>query len=88
MTITVKWLDGGREPKVKPNPDYPNGIDIDLAPNTWGCKVPVPYPAKRCGAYELKCDICGAGALVTTAGRVDDPRSVRLHCNVKNGAVQ
>lgn len=88
MTITVKWIDGRREPKHPPNPNYPDGIDIDLAEGKVGCQVPLTYPAKRCGHFEARCDICGAGAVVTTAGRPDDPRSLRLRCLAKRGTVQ
>ena len=85
MTITVKFIDSGREPKAKPNPDYPAGIDIDLSDgSSWCCNAALPYPAPRCGYLWVECDICKANALITTAGRVDDPRSVKLACKGKN----
>lgn len=76
----VKWIDGGREPQCQPNPNYPDGIDVieTTGPNT--CKVDLPYPAMRCGAYEVKCRACGRKITVTTAGRPDDPRSVTMQC--------
>ena len=84
MTHTVKWLDRGREPKCKPNPAYPHGIDIDevrgMKP---GCKVELPYPAERCGVYIVRCDDCGVSYAITTAGRPDDPRSVVMACKGK-----
>jgi hypothetical protein len=87
MTISVKWFDSGREPKVAPNPKYPDGIDIDLsAAGRVSCQTALPYPAKRCGYYTVKCQKCGYSAIVTTAGRPDDPRSVKLPCKKKNGA--
>jgi len=77
----IKWIDSGREPKSKPNPNYPNGIDlVDHHPGQKHCKVELPYPAKRCGAYIVKCHKCGFTAVCTTAGRPDDPRSITLGC--------
>jgi hypothetical protein len=82
--ISVKFIDLGREPKEKPNPNYPAGIDIDLSDGaSWCCNAPLPYPAPRVGYLFVNCDICGANALITTAGRVDDPRSVKLACKGK-----
>ena len=84
--IKVTWIDGGREPKIAPNPKYPDGIDVDLSDNRkWACKVDLPYPAKRIGYYALECDECGYRGLITTAGRRDDPRSATVACK-KNGA--
>ncbi len=80
--MKIEWHDGGREPRCKPNPKYPNGIDLD---NTEGaavtCKVALPYPAKRCGVYIVECSTCGLRVGVTAAGRPDDPRSIKLACH-------
>jgi hypothetical protein len=77
----VRWFDRGREPQNPPNPDYPNGIAADLSGGKYPvCHSSLPYPAKRCGMYTIKCKTCGATGLVTTAGRRDDPRSVTLAC--------
>ena len=78
----VDWLDSGREPLCNPNPDYPDGKDVGEGP----CKVELPYPAKRCGLYLVFCLACGNLTGVTTAGRSDDPRSVRLQCKIKFAA--
>lgn len=81
MGHRIEWVDGKREPQCPPNPAYPKGIDIDLAgsaPKT--CQLDLPYPAKRCGHYAIKCDACKQVVVVTTAGRPDDPRSLRLAC--------
>ena len=81
MTHKVVWLDLGLEPRQPPNPKYPRGIDIDVSANAERtCTVLLPYPAKRIGHYMIKCDDCGAQMMVTTAGRVDDPRSIKLGC--------
>lgn len=81
MALRVKWIDGRREPRVAPNPDYPTGIDLDCAGGAEpACSVDLPYPAKRIGFYVINCDACGTNALCTTAGRPDDPRSIKLAC--------
>lgn len=77
----VRWIDAGREPQHPPWPQYPNGKDVDAslgAERT--CTVALPYPAKRCGRYEVRCRACGASVGCTTAGRVDDPRSLKMAC--------
>jgi len=78
----VVWIDRGREPKCAPNASYPNGIDVDA---TFGAQVPscivaLPYPARRCGIYEIRCNVCGVIIAATTAGRPDDPRSIKIPC--------
>lgn len=82
MTIRVKWIDAHREPQCKPDPNYPQGKDVDLTlgneKNT--CVTTLPYPALRIGAYVVECDVCGFKGAITTAGRPDDPRSARLPC--------
>lgn len=85
--IKVSWIDSGREPTQKPNPAYPKGMDLDLTHGAKvACLVDLPYPAKRCGYYAVKCDACGYSAVVTTAGRADDPRTVKVPCtNWKKG---
>lgn len=77
----ILWLDGGREPQCAPDPNYPNGIDLDCSANaSLRCNVSLPYPAKRCGMYLVECKTCGTNILITTAGRLDDPRSVTIAC--------
>ena len=85
-SIHVHWVDRGREPTQPPDPNYPNGIDVDLAAGDRlmpSCKTELPYPAKRVGYYVATCAKCGTKLIITTAGRVDDPRSVRLLCKRK-----
>jgi hypothetical protein len=82
MTLTVEFLDSGREPKVAPHPAYPDGIDVDLARGAKGCRTELPYPAPRCGVMLVKCDACGCTAGITVAGRRDDPRSAIIPCKV------
>lgn len=80
MNFKVKWIDCGREPRCAPNPAYPDGIDIDVSDGKVCCSQTLPYPAPRCGLYFVECKQCGANAMITTAGRRDDPRSVKLPC--------
>lgn len=86
MTIKVEWIDRGYEPQSPPDPAYPQGMDFDLTQRHPGCQVAVPCPARRCGFYVLTCERCGSNAVVTTAGRPDDPRSVRLKCHPQGRA--
>ena len=77
----IRWLDAGREPQSAPDPAYPVGIDLDVTNGrTPACTVILPYPAKRCGHYEVICTECKFSAAITTAGRPDDPRSVKIPC--------
>ena len=81
MTLKVEWIDRGREPQEPPNPAFPLGIDLDASAGAAKtCSTPLPYPARRCGLYLIKCDVCGNRIVVTTAGRIDDPRSVKVAC--------
>lgn len=87
MGINIEWIDHGREPKCEPNPSYPDGIDVDTSHGAKEtCEAKLPYPAKRCGMYIVRCGACGMSAAVTTAGRPDDPRSVRIACKRKFNA--
>ena len=84
----VEWLDFGRDPKCPPNPNYPEGIDIDVSDGaTATCSASLAHPTPRCGAYRVRCRICGATSAVTTAGRPDDPRSLKMACKLSK-AVQ
>lgn len=79
----VIWRDSGRWPQVKPNPDYPDGKDVDgVRKGETGCKVALPYPAKRIGTYLVRCRLCDFTIACTTAGRPDDPRSISVPCKV------
>ena len=80
----VIWLDKEREPECESNPLYPNGIDIDASEGAAkACTVSLPYPAERCGVYVVTCKTCAANIALTTAGRADDPRSVKFPCKGK-----
>ena len=77
----IFWHDSGKEPKCKPNPLYPNGIALDASNGAQKtCTVSLSYPAKRCGYYEIQCQTCGIKTACTTAGRIDDPISMKIAC--------
>jgi hypothetical protein len=81
MALDIKWIDGGRAARNASDPAFPRGVDVDLskrAINT--CMIELPYPAKRVGHFVVACAACGQRVVVTTAGRSDDPRSVKLGC--------
>ena len=80
-SFKVQWFDGKREPQCAPNPAYPNGIDLDGSHGAaQGCTAKLPYPAKRIGTYVVECTICGIRVAATTAGRPDDPKSIKIAC--------
>lgn len=79
--LHVEWIDSGREPQCAPNPNYPNGIDVDASfGQSAKCRVELPYPARRIGHFLVTCDTCRQTVAITTAGRPDDPKSVTLAC--------
>lgn len=82
MTISVQFVDSGREATEKPNPVFPNGKPVNLTryPLQKSCTYNLPYPAPRCGIYMIKCDGCGFTAAITVAGRPDDPNMITIPC--------
>jgi hypothetical protein len=77
----IEWVDAERWPQSRPDPRYPTGKDVQgCPPDVTGCRVAVPYPARRIGAYVIECKLCGLRMGLTTAGRPDDPRSVAMAC--------
>lgn len=82
MTIDVKFIDEGRTATEKPDPKFPDGRDLNIAPHVLAkvCCRNLPYPAPRCGQYAIRCRVCGLTALVSVAGRPDDPRTITLAC--------
>jgi hypothetical protein len=83
----IQWIDRNLDPRYPPDPRYPLGIDLDLSDGAaTACTATLPYPARRIGFYLIECKRCGRDALVTTAGRPDDPRSVKLRCIKLRGA--
>ena len=78
--LKVTFADSGREPKCAPNPEYPNGQEVDLSFGGQFCIAKLPYPAPRCGLMVIHCEKCGLTNAVTVAGRPDDPHTVKMGC--------
>lgn len=77
----LDWIDLAREPQCKSNPAYPDGVVVDLSSGDRpACEAVLPYPARRCGLYAIHCRWCKKTVAVTTAGRPDDPKLVRIAC--------
>jgi hypothetical protein len=82
----ILWVDSGVMPQCPPRPEYPDGVDIDASRGQFlACVTPLDYPAPRVGYYQIKCRICGRNLAVTTAGRPDDPRSIKVPCAPMTG---
>lgn len=81
--LSAKFIDSGREPRLPPDPAYPHGIDIDGSHGAAkACRIELPYPAPRCGQWDVNCLLCGFRTIVTAAGRADDPKSLTVACKL------
>lgn len=79
--MKVQWIDQGRDPQCAPDPAFPSGMDADVSEGAAKtCTTALPYPAKRIGLYKVECPVCGLRVAITTAGRPDDPRSLKVAC--------
>lgn len=83
--LKVRFIDRGREPRTPPDPDFLEGRVIDMSSaNGPKCMVQLDalqlYPTPRCGYLLVECDVCKTNALITTAGRPDDPRIIVMGC--------
>ena len=81
--MKITWYDHERLATEPANPTYPDGVDLDISGRARrSCGIDLPYPASRCGYYLIECEQCGGKVVVTTAGRADDPRSIRFACKI------
>jgi hypothetical protein len=79
--FTLDWIDQQRVSPYPADPTYPEGCAIDVALDAGrACRVELPCPAARCGLWVVTCRACGYAIALATAGRADDPRSVRVPC--------
>lgn len=79
--FSVDWMDAHREATYPADPAYLNGAAIDVALDApKACRVQLSYPALRCGLWVITCRQCAFSIAVATAGRADDPCSVRVPC--------
>lgn len=82
MTLKVDFATKGEEATQPPDPAYPHGVDIDVSDGRYpACSTVLPRVA-TIGYFVVTCDACGKKAMVTAAGRPDDPRSYKMACNV------
>lgn len=89
--IKVTFVPSGRgKAQCPPDPNYPEGIDLDISdparPST--CEATLPYPARECGLFAVRCEFCKQTIAVTCAGRPDDPRTVKFSCNLAANTVK
>jgi len=83
QAMKIEWVDGKREPQCAPDPAYPNGKDLDCSNGAAKtCTAQLTCPAPRCGHYVVECKRCGYRVAATTAGRPDDPRSIKMPCKL------
>lgn len=82
MKHKIVFRPSGRgKAQCPPDPNYPNGIAIDVCePAEEGCVVPLPYPAPECGLWLVLCSECDMSVGITAVGRPDDPVSVKIPC--------
>lgn len=82
--LKVVWQDHGRTAQNPSDPLFPHGKDVDITPigAVAACSTVLPYPAPRCGLWIVTCSQCGLRVGVTAAGRPDDPRSVKVACQL------
>lgn len=79
--MKISFIDSGRTARCAPNPDYLDGIDVDISGgDEVCCLVELPYPAPRCGQWVVGCEDCQQVNIVTAAGRADDPRTLKIAC--------
>lgn len=80
--LTATFCGDGRMPQCAPDPNYPDGKDVDLTAGAAAVCAVQLHQAPCCGAWAIACSLCGYTAVVTAAGRADDPRVVRLPCKI------
>lgn len=79
----IRWMDGKTETERPSDPRYATGMNVDL---TFGqrpfCKAELQYPVPRCGQHVGRCVVCNFLIALMTAGRPDDPRTVKVPCKL------
>lgn len=82
MTFTITWHPSGRGKARSPSdPNFSGGTNFDVSKGaTRTCTIGLPYPAPECGQHLAICDKCGFSIAITAAGRLDDPRTVKVAC--------
>lgn len=82
----IRWVprEGGRAPRVPPDPQWPTGKDLKAYYADFpSCRGELPYvmwPERGLGLLMVTCRKCGVVTAVTVAGRSDDPISLTQNC--------
>ena len=81
LAHTIEFKASGRgKARCAPNPDFPEGKPVDCSEGKVACAVELPYPAPECGVWIVRCKACGMSVGITAAGRLDDPKMVKMPC--------
>lgn len=81
--FSIDWADAHREATYPADPTYPFGCSIDVALDApRACRAQLPS-AVRIGTWVVRCTLCGYVIALASAGRRDDPRSVRVPCRAR-----
>jgi hypothetical protein len=80
MTLRKRWISRHRKPTQPSDSMYPDGIDVDASRGRAFCSITLDHPTAECGLWIVTCDVCNQRILLTTAGRLDDPRSLKMAC--------
>lgn len=84
--IEIEFRKSGRgKARCEPNPDFPNGVTLDIAQGRTSCAIDLPYPAPECGVWVVRCKLCLRCIAITAAGRPDDPIKALIPCNLNKG---
>jgi hypothetical protein len=85
--IKIEFISHNRMAECPADPAFPDGVEIDFSDGKpgWVCVHEIPYPAKCCGLWVVTCMECGLRVGITAAGRLDDPRCIKLPCKGERG---
>lgn len=78
--ITFVWR--SKEPAKHPADEaFPYGQAMDFTKGALpACVAKLQWPAPGVGSWAVKCLRCGFTAIVTAAGRADDPTQITIPC--------
>ena len=79
----IEWVAKPARRLPPPDPAHPIGVDLDASDGAeMTCSTPLVYPAPGRGEFIVECRICFMRVSVTAFGRMDDPRTLILPCQV------
>ena len=81
---SIEFVASGRgKARCPADPNYPEGISVDISKGGQeSCTVDIPYPAKECGHFVVRCQLCKFSAALTAAGRADDRVRLKMPCEI------